>query len=430
MAAIDSRATSARHILIVLFLANLLNIFDRALPGILMEPIRHEWSLSDLQLGFIASAFTLVFAIAGIPLGRLADMHSRIRLMGSGMLFWSLFSGLSGLAWSFTSFLVTRIGVGIGEASLSPSATSVISGLFPSEQRAKPTGIFMLGIPLGLLLSYSTVGSIVEYFGSWRAPFLLSFAPGLVLAAFIFSLGGSIPGAPAPESLTIKAPFKTIFSTPTFWFLTIAATACAFAIYATNAFMVPLLQRYFGVSLQQAGMYTGIIVGGTGLVGLTMGGWLADYLQSAYRRGRVLMAAVSFFGAACLTATALTIDMELVQLFVAVYAAGWLLHFPFFICLYPAVHDVVPAELRATSMSLFISLSTLIGGTLGPLTVGLISDHFAIRAQIAASAPAMEEAFRAVGLHVSMGVVPIALLIASLAALFATWKFVQDSDRQ
>jgi len=429
MAAIDIPRTNVRKILIILFLANLINIFDRTLPAILMEPIRHEWSLGDFQLGLIASTFTLVFAISGIPLGRLADLTSRVRLMGSGMLFWSMFSTLSGFAWSFPAFLVTRIGVGIGEASLAPAATSVISGLFPSERRAKPTGAYMLGIPLGSLLAFTIVGSIAHYFDSWRAPFLLTFVPGMIMAFFIFSLSGSIPGAPKKESLTIKNPFRTILSVPTFWGVAVAGIACSFATIGTNAFLVPLLQRYFGINLQQAAAYTGLIVGGTGLIGLTVGGWIADYLQVSYRRGRILMAAFSFVGATCLTASALLVTAGNVGLFVILFAIGWLLQFPLYVCLYPALHDVIPAELRATSMSLFISASTLIGGSLGPLAIGLISDHFARDAQMAAGSPTMEEMCRAAGLHAAMGIIPLALLCASAATFFAAWKFVKDSDK-
>ncbi|WP_170971353.1 MFS transporter [Mesorhizobium sp. GR13] len=356
-------------------------------------------------------------------------MTSRVRLMGSGMLFWSFFSALSGFAWSFPAFLITRVGVGIGEATLAPAATSIISGLFPSEQRAKPTGIYMLGIPLGSLLAFTTVGAIAHHFNSWRAPFLLSFVPGIILAFLIFSLSGSIPGAPKKESLTIKRPFRAIFAVPTFWSIALAGIACSFVTFGTNAFLVPLLQRHFGVNLQQAGMYTGLIVGVTGLIGLTAGGWIADNLQASYRRGRILMAAFSFIASAALIVCALLVSVDHVQLFVALFALGWLLQFPLYVCLYPALHDVIPAELRATSMSMFISASTLIGGSLGPVAVGLLSDHFALKAQLAANSPTMEEVFRAAGLHAALGIIPIALLCASAATFFAAWKFVKDADK-
>ena len=107
----------AWRILFLLFLANLLNFFDRVIPAVVAEPIRKEWGLSDVQLGLVFSAFTIVYAIAGLPLGRLADTGSRRKIMGWGLAAWSVFTGATGAAWSYASFFVVRLFVGVGEAS-------------------------------------------------------------------------------------------------------------------------------------------------------------------------------------------------------------------------------------------------------------------------------------------------------------------------
>src|SRR6185503_9906557 len=135
----------------LLFLANLLNFFDRTIPAILNEPIRLEWGLNDLQLGIIAAAFTVIYAIAGLPLGRLADRGSRRKVIGWGVAIWSAFTAANAFAWSFGSFLVARMGVGVGEASYAPAASSLIGDLFPAERRSRALGIFMLGLPVGLM---------------------------------------------------------------------------------------------------------------------------------------------------------------------------------------------------------------------------------------------------------------------------------------
>ena len=114
------QATNAWRILFLLFLANLFNFFDRTIPAIIIEPIRMEWNLSDLQLGLIGTAFTIVYAIAGIPLGRMADTGARRKIMGWGLAVWSGLTAVNGLAWNFWSFLLIRMGVGIGEASYAP----------------------------------------------------------------------------------------------------------------------------------------------------------------------------------------------------------------------------------------------------------------------------------------------------------------------
>ena len=193
------RATNAGLVLAILFLGNLLNFFDRAVPAVLVEPIRAEWNLDDLHIGLIIAAFTGVFAIAGIPLGLLANSMERRKIMGWGLTFWSAFMGLGAVSWSFGAFLFTRMCVGIGEASYLPAASSMIGDLFPANRRSRATGLFMLGLPLGLLLAFFTIGHIVETFGSWRAAFALSAVPGFTIAGMMFLV-------PEPPRVAAKAP--------------------------------------------------------------------------------------------------------------------------------------------------------------------------------------------------------------------------------
>ena len=129
----SQQADNAWRILFLLFLANLFNFFDRTIPAILVEPIRHAWNLSDFQLGLAGTVFTLVYAIAGLPLGRMADRGSRSRIMGWGLAAWSGLTALNGLAWNYTSFLLIRMGIGVGEASYGPAASSLIGDLFPAH---------------------------------------------------------------------------------------------------------------------------------------------------------------------------------------------------------------------------------------------------------------------------------------------------------
>ena len=183
----STQASNAWRVLFLLFLANLFNFFDRTIPAIIAEPIRLEWSLNDFQLGLIGTAFTIVYAIAGLPLGRMADTRLAAQDHGLGLTAWSGLTAINGLAWNFWSFLLIRMGIGIGEASYAPAAAnSLIGDLFPAHKRARAMGIFMLGLPLGLLLAFFTIGSMVEFFGSWRAPASSSPRCGLVLAVFIF----------------------------------------------------------------------------------------------------------------------------------------------------------------------------------------------------------------------------------------------------
>ena len=154
------QADNASRVLFLLFAVNLLNFFDRTIPAVVFEPIRLEFGLTDLQLGFLSAAFTLVYAFAGIPLGRLSDTRARPKILAAGLTVWSALTAATGAAWNYTSLLLVRIGVGVGEASCAPAATSLIGDLYPAEKRARAMGIFMLGLPLGLVLAFFTVGEI------------------------------------------------------------------------------------------------------------------------------------------------------------------------------------------------------------------------------------------------------------------------------
>ncbi|MHA6494381.1 spinster family MFS transporter [Pseudomonas borbori] len=426
------QAANAWRILFLLFLANLFNFFDRTIPAIIIEPIRMEWSLSDFQLGLIGTAFTIVYAIAGVPLGRMADTGARRKIMGWGLTVWSGLTAVNGLAWNFWSFLLIRMGVGIGEASYAPAANSLIGDLFPAHKRARAMGIFMLGLPIGLLLAFFTIGAMVKAFDSWRAPFFIAAVPGLILALFMFFIKEPKRGAAESVQVTATAvdkPLRKVLAIRTFWWLVLAGLAFNFATYACNSFMVPMLQRYFLLPLEQAAVATGVIVGLTGLVGLTLGGWLADKIHQRSETGRLLFAAVSMLIAAAATGYALLAGRVEVAVFVALFSIGWLFAYNFYTCVYTAIQDVIEPRLRATAMALFFAGLYLLGGGLGPLAVGLLSDHFAQAAMLAAGASEMSEAFKAVGLHDAMYLIPVALFLTMLALVQASRCFVKDAAR-
>lgn len=428
----NQQASNAWRILFLLFLANLFNFFDRTIPAIIIEPIRLEWSLSDLQLGLIGTAFTIVYALAGIPLGRMADTGARRKIMGWGLAAWSGLTALNGLAWNFWSFLLIRMGVGIGEASYAPAANSLIGDLFPAHKRSRAMGIFMLGLPLGLLLAFFTIGAMVQAFGSWRAPFLIAAVPGLILALFLFFIREPARGAAEAvrvSSAPVDKPLRKVLAIRTFWWLVLAGLAFNFASYACNSFMVPMLQRYFGLGLQNAAMATGVIVGLTGLLGLTAGGWIADKVHQRWGNGRLLFAAFSMLVACVCTGWVLSAGRIETAVFVGVFSLGWLFSYNFYTCVYTAIQDVIEPRLRATAMALFFAGLYLLGGGLGPLAVGWLSDHYAQAAMHAAGASEMTEAFKAVGLHDAMILIPLALFLTLLALLQAARCFQRDALR-
>lgn len=177
--------SSAGWVLGLLFAGNLLDFYDRALPSVVLEPIKEEFGLDDTQVGVLASAFVLVAAVAGVPLGRLADRIPRTTVAGWGLVVWSAFTAAGGVLTSFWGFFASRVGVGIGESSYAPATGSLISDLYPSERRSRANSLFQLGFPIGTLLAFLTAGALAVAFDSWRAPFLIAAVPGVVVAVLI-----------------------------------------------------------------------------------------------------------------------------------------------------------------------------------------------------------------------------------------------------
>ncbi len=424
------QAPNAGRVLFLLFLVNVMNFFDRTIPAIVVEPIRFEWGLSDAQLGLLTAAFTVVYAIAGVPLGRLADTGARRTVMGWGLAAWSGFTALNGLAWSYLSFFMLRVGVGIGEASFAPAANALIGDLFPAEKRARATGVFMLGLPVGLLLAFFTVGAMVSAFGSWRAPFLVAAVPGLVLAVLVFSIKEPVRGASevvVDAQAPVDKPIRAVLGIRTLWWLILSGVTVNFASYAGNGFLVSMLQRYFGLPLAQAAVVTGCMVGLTGLIGLTAGGWIADQLHKRSERGRLRFGAFSLMVAAVGTGLALGAGDASLALFAWLFGAGWLMLYNYYTCVYPAIQDVVEPRLRATAVAVYFAGMYLLGGAFGPVVVGALSDALAERARRAAGVESMTEAFKAIGLHDAMFLIPVTLLLTAIFVFLASRTFATDA---
>lgn len=425
----EARATGASkpwRVLALLFVANLLNFFDRTIPAILNEPIRIEWGLNDFQLGVIGAAFTVIYAVAGVPLGRLADRGSRKKVMGWGIAVWSAFTAANAFAWNFGSFLVARMGVGVGEASYAPASNSLIGDLFPAERRARALGLFMLGLPLGLMAAFFSIGPLVAAFGNWRAPFVIAALPGFLVAGLIFLIreperGASEKGKGA--AAPVADPVRSILRTRTILWLILSGITVNFSAYAGNGFLVPMIQRYFGLELTAAAVTTGFIVGLTGLVGLPLGGWVADLIYKRSESGRLVFGGLSLVIAAAATAAALASGRGSVVVFASLFGLGWLLQYGYYTTVYPAIQDVVEPRLRGSAVAIYFFAMYVMGASMGTYVTGKLSDLLARRAMAEAEAPAMTEAFRAVGLHDAMYVIP-ALAFCCALVLFAASRTV------
>ncbi len=411
----------ARVALWVLFTINLLNFFDRMLAAALVEPVRIEFGLSDQQIGWTATIFTLAYAIVGLPLGRLADTHNRTRLAAAGVAFWSLLTAASGLAWNFTSLLVTRIGVGLGEAVYAPAGQSLIGDYFPPAHRSRALALFMAGLPLGIFSAYMLAGAIAEAWG-WRAVYFVACVPGLLMAAVALRLKeprrGATEGPSETQSVVTKTPYRDLASIRTLRWIVLSGATFNFHAYATSQFNTAFLMRYHGLGLREAGQVSAVSLGLVGLVGLLIGGVLGDRMREWRPNGRLLLAAGGFLIAAPCAYLALEQPKGGVALYAVLISVMTVTTYIYYASVYSAIQDVVEPRLRGAAVALYFFAMYVLGASFGPVVVGWLSDRMAQTAMHAAGATTLSEPFRAAGLHAAMYVIPVALL-STAAALFA-----------
>lgn len=424
--AADRAADRARFALATLFAINLLNFFDRNMLGALVEPIRKEWALTDSQIGWLATAFTLLYAIVGIPLGRLSDRWHRPKILGIGVAVWSLLTAASGMAASYGALFAARLGVGIGEASCAPASSSLIGDLFPARLRSRAFSFFMLGLPLGTFFGTFISGRLAAAYG-WRVPFYVAGVPGIFLAILAWRISEpprgaseSSPGAGRPHQ---GSAYWSVLKIPTMRWLILSGALMNFNMYAIATFLPAFLSRYHALNLKQANAITAVVFGLVGIPGLLVGGWVADYARRRQPSGRLLVGSISTLVAGPCIYLALGRPPGDLLTFSLLMGVGCMFAYVYYASVYAAIQDVVPPCLRATAMAIYFLAMYLLGGSFGPVLTGKLSDHFARLAMSAAGAAQITEPIRAAGLHSAMYVIPLGNLMLA-AVLFAATRTV------
>lgn len=415
----------------VLFGINTMNFYDRMILSVVAEPIRKEWALSDSALGLLGTAFTLLYAFVGVPFGRLADTRPRKWILSAGCALWSLLTAVSGMAQSFWTLFVARLGVGVGEASCAPAANSLIGDLYPPKQRSRALSLFMLGLPVGMFLSFLISGLVAHAYG-WRAAFYVALIPGLLLAAL--ALWMPEPGRGSSEGRVDSAhrpgsPYLVVLGIPTLIWIIISGALHNFNMYAATSFMAAFLARYHALDLKAAAFAGSVIFGASGVVGLLAGGWAADRFGGKRTDGRLLLSAVTLAAAAPCVYLALRQPGGAVVPFVLLMGAGLAFVYVYYSSVYAAIQDVVEPSLRGTAMALYFFAMYVLGGSLGPLGTGMLSDHFAERAMADAGATVMTESFKAIGLHHAMHAIPVLCLVLAVVLYAASRTVGRDMTR-
>jgi MFS family permease len=396
--------------LVILFLVNVLNFYDRFTLGAAAEPIRREFHLTDARLGLLTTAFTIIYALAGLPLGRLADVRSRKGILAGGVALWSGLTALGGLASSYAFLMFTRLGVGIGEASCAPAATSWIGDIVKPERRTRALAWFMMAVPVGSMLSYALVGPAAQAFG-WRGALALAAAPAVALIPALLVLDEPARST-ARRTARGESPGMTLAGMAVFWWIALSGAVLNFAMYSFSAFFPALLTRFHHLSVARAGVWAGIGTGVAGITGALCAGFLGDRVRADFARSRLRIASIASLAASPLAFAAIASPGGSAVMTIALMMPAYGLLQMYYGLTYAALQDVVAPGLRGAAMGAYFVVQYLGGAAWGPLAIGALSDRFA-RAAFAAGASV--EGARSSGLHQAMFAIPaLALLLSAV----------------
>jgi MFS family permease len=420
----------------VLFAINTINFFDRQVFGAIAEPVRKEWGLSDSAIGLVGTAFTLVYATVGLPLGRLTDKTSRKKVLAAGVFVWSLLTAASGLAMSYWQLFIMRLGVGVGEATCAPAATALIGDLYPANKRSKALSVFMLGLPVGIALSYAISGSVAHKYG-WRASFYVAGIPGLICTLAVLFIHEPKRGAMEIHEIGSRkregSPYKLVLSIPTMWWIIASGALQTFNMYAIGQFLTPFLMRYHSQDIRTAGFTTMIVFGLSGIPGLLLGGIIGDAVMKRWANGRLLLATLCLLASVPLIFLALNREPGATLSFILLMGTGVAVMNVYYATVYPAIQDVIEPSLRGTAMSIYFFAMYVLGAALGPLGTGLASDYFTKRAAMASGIVEITqktlEPFRAQGLHSAMYIIPVLGFLLTLVLFASSRTVTKDMAR-
>ncbi|MBD0326476.1 MAG: MFS transporter, partial [Pyrinomonadaceae bacterium] len=373
----------------VLFAINTMNFFDRQILGAVGEAVRREWGMSDGAMGALGTAFTLLYAFVGVPLGRLTDKTNRRWILSAGVFVWSLTTVLSGLARNFWQLFILRLGVGIGEASCAPAATSLIGDLFPANRRAKALSIFMLGLPVGIALSFAVSGTIARSYG-WRPAFYVAGIPGLLCALAVLFIREPQRGASEAHQVGASkregSPYRLVLSIPTMRWLIISGALHNFNMYAIGSFLTPFLMRYHNTDIRSANFVSMVVYGLAGAPGLILGGIIGDAVIKRRANGRLIVGSLAILCSIPFLYLALERPGGEIVGFMLLMGTGCALMYAYYSTVYSTIQDVIEPSLRGTAMALYFFAMYVLGASLGPYGTGVVSDFFTMRAARAGGA--------------------------------------------
>ncbi|MFN3231465.1 MAG: spinster family MFS transporter [Alphaproteobacteria bacterium] len=369
------------YVLVLLTLVAAINFLDRQILGVLLEPIKDEFGLPDWALGVLTGiGFAAFYATLGIPIAALADRFSRRNIIVVCTGLFSVMTALCGLAQNFWHLFLARIGVGVGEAGTMPASQSIISNLFPIENRSAAMGLLATGGNIGLMLGLLIGGWVNEWWG-WRWAFAVAAMPGLLLALSIwYTVKEPVrPANPAAEAgpkphivRGILDSLAFMIKVPSIRWFTIGGSLYGLTGYGLYTFMPSYFIRYHDFSTGEAGTVISIMTGVIGAIGTFSGGVFCARLVARYGlhwNGWVPAMAILLSAPFMITMllsdnTWLVIGLFVVPGFLSSVYAGptWAI-----------IQELVTPARRAMAASVYMLIFNLVALGLGPVYTGAVS---------------------------------------------------------
>lgn len=369
------------YALVALTAAYMINLLDRGLMALLMQPIKEDLHLSDTQLGFLTGiAFALFYATLGVPIARWADRGNRVTIASCAIGLWSVTVMACLFVTSYVQLVAARVAAAVGESGTKPPTYSLVGDYFPEPaERTRAMSIYWLGGPIAALISFIVGGWLNEMYG-WRMTFFLMGIPGLLLAVVIrFVLIEPRAKNTAGEAQSTSLPsmgvvLGTLWKQKSCRHLTIALILAFTMLFGLSPWSAAFMIRSHGMDTRELGVWLGLIYGLSGTVGILFGGFVANRWFTGDERGQMRMSALIIAAATPLFIAFLLAPDRTAAL---VLFAVWYAALGCFVApIYAMLQRLVPDEMRATSMAAIMLLYNLIGMGLGPQAVGLLSDLF------------------------------------------------------
>lgn len=389
----------AWYVVGVLTLVYVFSYLDRQILNLLVEPIRRDLEISDTQISLLMGlSFAVFYTFFGIPLGRLADSRSRRGLIAAGFALWSLFTAACGLARTYTQLLVMRMGVGVGEAALSPAAYSLISDYLPPKRRSFAISVYVMGLYIGGGLAFVLGGVIAGMAAAreawvlplvgatrpWQVIFFVVGLPGLFASLLLFTIkeprrrGGRTrieDGREVPSAVPWK---ETLVYFRTNWRLylchNLGFAFLSFSAYGSHAWIPTVFIRTHGWTAGEIGMAYGIVVAVFSTLGVLSGGWIADRMLARGRSDAALR--VGLFVAVAWLPTGILFPLvsDPWWAIALLIPSAFLASAPFGVAP-AAIQQATPSSLRGQASSIYMFVINLIGLGIGPTAVALFTDY-------------------------------------------------------